>query len=131
MLRYATDMAKIATQTPERVLGTHNTKQTNHRSPDGFLLGWAADEALAAAVYIFLRHPDDLHQALIEAVNTPGDSDSIATLVGALVGIRTGFKAFEKNGFNIDALENQDLIESLAYKTYDCLQKYAQKSIAA
>src|SRR5690606_35806395 len=44
------------------------------------LQGWAAHEAIAAAVYVFARHPDDARAAILEAANTPGDSDSIATL---------------------------------------------------
>lgn len=54
------------------------------------LLGWAAHEAIAAAVYIVARHPDDPRRAILEGANTPGDSDSIATLAGALVGCRAG-----------------------------------------
>lgn len=55
--------------------------------------GWRADEAVAAAAYLFARHPDDPRRALLEGANTPGDSDSIATLAGALVGGRTGSPA--------------------------------------
>ena len=54
------------------------------------LRSWAAHEAIAAAVYIFARHPDDARAAILEGANTPGDSDSIATLAGALVGARVG-----------------------------------------
>ncbi|MBL8953610.1 MAG: ADP-ribosylglycohydrolase family protein [Myxococcaceae bacterium] len=54
------------------------------------LRAWAAHEAIAAAVYILERHPDDPRAAILEGANTPGDSDSIATLAGALVGARTG-----------------------------------------
>ncbi|MCP4200012.1 MAG: hypothetical protein GY762_22960 [Proteobacteria bacterium] len=54
------------------------------------LRGWAAHEAIAAAVYIFARHSDDPKAAILEGANTPGDSDSIATLAGALVGARCG-----------------------------------------
>jgi ADP-ribosylglycohydrolase len=54
------------------------------------LEGWAAHEAIAAAVYVFARHPDDPRAAILEGANTPGDSDSIATLAGALVGARCG-----------------------------------------
>ncbi len=57
------------------------------------LLGWAAHEAIAAGVYVFLRHADDPSAAILEAANTPGDSDSIATLAGALVGARLGARA--------------------------------------
>jgi len=54
------------------------------------LEGWAAHEAIAAAVYLFARHPDDPRTAILEGANTPGDSDSLATLVGALCGARGG-----------------------------------------
>jgi ADP-ribosylglycohydrolase len=52
--------------------------------------GWAAHEAIAAAIYVFARHPSDPRAAILEGANTPGDSDSIATLAGALVGARVG-----------------------------------------
>jgi ADP-ribosylglycohydrolase len=54
------------------------------------LRAWAAHEAIAAAVYIFARHFDDARSAILEGANTPGDSDSIATLAGSLVGARVG-----------------------------------------
>ncbi len=54
------------------------------------LRAWAAHEAIAAAVFLLARHPDDLSAALLAGANTPGDSDSIATLAGALVGARVG-----------------------------------------
>lgn len=57
------------------------------------LQAWAAHEAIAAAVYIFTRHPDDPRAAILEGANTPGDSDSIATLAGALIGARCGLEA--------------------------------------
>jgi ADP-ribosyl-[dinitrogen reductase] hydrolase len=64
--------------------------------PDVTLLrlqAWAAHEAIAAAVYIFVRHADDPRAAILEGANTDGDSDSIATLAGALVGARCGLEA--------------------------------------
>ena len=54
------------------------------------LRAWAAHEAIAAAVYLLERHPDDARAAILEGANTPGDSDSIATLAGALLGARVG-----------------------------------------
>jgi ADP-ribosylglycohydrolase len=48
------------------------------------LQGWAAHEAIAAAVYIAARHPDDARAAILEGANTPGDSDSLATGLGGL-----------------------------------------------
>lgn len=60
------------------------------------LQAWAAHEAIAAAVYIFARHPDDARAAILEGANTDGDSDSIATLAGALVGARCGLEGLPK-----------------------------------
>jgi ADP-ribosyl-[dinitrogen reductase] hydrolase len=57
------------------------------------LRAWAAHEAIAAAVYIFVRHPDSPSAAILEGTNTPGDSDSIATLAGAMVGARCGVES--------------------------------------
>jgi ADP-ribosylglycohydrolase len=57
------------------------------------LQGWAAHECLAAAVYIFVRHHDDPRAAILEGANANGDSDSIASVVGALVGAWNGFDA--------------------------------------
>jgi ADP-ribosylglycohydrolase len=57
------------------------------------LQGWAAHEAIAAAAFVFARHPDSPRQAMLEAVNSPGDSDSLGTLVGALTGARSGIDA--------------------------------------
>jgi len=111
MIAYAAQQARAGVE-PDLVLGTHNTKLQN-RSSEGFLLGWAADEAIAAAVYVFLRHPQDLDAALQESVNTPGDSDSIATLAAALVGAHTGWAVFKKTGFDYSSLENRAELEKL------------------
>ena len=54
------------------------------------LRAWAAHEAISAAVYLLERHPDNPAAAILEGANTPGDSDSIATLGGALTGVRNG-----------------------------------------
>ncbi len=57
------------------------------------LEGWRADEAIAAAAYVVARHPEDPRAAILEGANAPGDSDSIATLAGALAGARHGLGA--------------------------------------
>jgi ADP-ribosylglycohydrolase len=110
MLSYAAEAA-YGGDRPTMVLGEVNDKgeaATAYRSQSGYLLGWAADEALAAALYVFIRWAgkDQLQKrkaeftelglswdkdsviwyALQEAAWTPGDSDSIATLAGALLG---------------------------------------------
>ena len=57
------------------------------------LRGWAAHEAIAGAVYIFVRHGDDVRGGILEGANTPGDSDSLASIAGALIGARCGIAA--------------------------------------
>ena len=57
------------------------------------LEGWAAHEAIAAAMFVVARHPQDLAAAVLEGANAHGDSDSIATLAGALLGARLGLEA--------------------------------------
>lgn len=54
-------------------------------------LGWDARTAIAATVYTFLMAPDSPRKAIYLGVHTPGDSDSIASMAGALVGARVGY----------------------------------------
>ncbi len=76
------------------------------------LEGWAAHECIAAAAYIFLRHPDDPRGAILEGANTIGDSDSIATCAAALVGARAGAKKLPPSW--VSELERSDELAALA-----------------
>lgn len=55
--------------------------------------GWAAHEAIAAAAFVVTLHPEDIAAAILQGANSDGDSDSIATLAGALLGARHGVEA--------------------------------------
>jgi ADP-ribosylglycohydrolase len=111
MIRYAAKMGRDG-KSPAQVLGTNNDGGIG-RSPQGFLRGWAADEAVAAAVYLLVRNKDKVNQAIIEGVNTPGDSDSIASLAGVLVGAYSG-NVFEDP--DLEQLENKKELELLSQK---------------
>lgn len=76
------------------------------------LEGWAAHEAIAAAVYLYARHPGDPQAAILEGANTPGDSDSLATLAGALVGTRCGLAALPADW--VRDVERSDSLLALA-----------------
>lgn len=54
---------------------------------------WVAEEAVASAMYCFWRFPDDFLGAVLTAINTDGDSDTIGTITGSLVGARLGADA--------------------------------------
>ncbi len=59
------------------------------------LLGeaWVAEEAVAGALYCFLRSPDDYRATVLRAANTDGDSDSLACIAGAISGAYNGIDA--------------------------------------
>jgi len=76
------------------------------------LRGWAAHEAISAALYLFLRHPDDPAAAILEGANAPGDSDSLASLVGALTGARCGLEALPTEW--VEQVERSDQLLRLA-----------------
>jgi ADP-ribosylglycohydrolase len=79
------------------------------------LQGWAAHEAIAAATYVYVRHADDFAAAVLEGANAPGDSDSIATLAGALVGARCGTQAIPSDWLR--DVERCDELSALAQRT--------------
>lgn len=86
------------------------------------LRAWAAHEAIAAAVYIFARHPEAFEAAVLEGANTPGDSDSIATLAGALVGARVGLTGIPTAWAS--QIERADALRALASEV---LESFPQK----
>jgi ADP-ribosylglycohydrolase len=53
---------------------------------------WVAEEALAGALYCVAKEPTSFERAVLLAVNTDGDSDTIATLVGGFMGARLGLQ---------------------------------------
>jgi ADP-ribosylglycohydrolase len=59
--------------------------------------GWGADEALACALACVLRFPADYAAAIKRGANTGGDSDSIASIAGAISGAYLGYKAVPKD----------------------------------
>lgn len=52
--------------------------------------GAFALESVPAALYCFLRAPDDPRQVILTAVNAGRDADSVASMAGNLVGARCG-----------------------------------------
>lgn len=61
------------------------------------LRGWTGAEAVAASLYCFLRHPEDYAKAVLLAVNSPGDSDSLGAITGALSGAHLGRSAIPEH----------------------------------
>ncbi len=59
--------------------------------------GWVAEEAVAGAMYCFWRFPDDFRRAVLTAINTDGDSDTLGTITGSIAGARLGKDAIPSN----------------------------------
>lgn len=76
--------------------------------------GWVAEQALACALHTLLCFPGDPTSALRRAAFTDGDSDSIASIAGALAGAAYGLKAFPSHW--IGNLEYRYELEGLTAK---------------
>ncbi len=74
-------------------------------------------DTVPSAFYCFSRHFDAPRNAIIEAVNAGGDTDSIACITGALAGARHGIDAFPERW--IKGLENLEFIEHIAGMLYE------------
>jgi len=55
--------------------------------------GWVGEEAVALALYCVLRYSDDYVACVRRAANTNGDSDSIACIVGGIMGAKLGLES--------------------------------------
>jgi len=68
--------------------------------PDGAfdVLGdaWVAEEAVACALYCFLRSPRDFRTTVLTGANASGDSDSVACIAGGLSGAYNGVSAIRE-----------------------------------
>jgi len=83
--------------------------------------GWVGEEAVALALYCFLKYPDSYEKVVIRGANTNGDSDSIACIGGSISGAYLGVEAIPVNWINkIESTQYLgDLAERLARKKED------------
>jgi UDP-2-acetamido-3-amino-2,3-dideoxy-glucuronate N-acetyltransferase len=79
---------------------------------------WVAEEAVASALYCVWRHPDDYAAAVLEAVNTDGDSDSIAAITGSIVGARLGVEAIPQRW--VRDVEDAETLQVLGHELWSC-----------
>lgn len=94
--------------------------------------GWIAEEAVSMALFCVLRHPTDYVAAVRLGANISGDSDSVASIAGGLMGARLGTKAIPPDW--LARLENraylQDLAERLAAKKAEMVAAAAKAALA-
>jgi ADP-ribosylglycohydrolase len=85
--------------------------------------GWYADETFAMAYFCILRYPNDYKKAVQTAVNITGDSDSVASVAGGILGVRLGIEAIPV--FWTEALKEKEMLERMVGPL---LKKYFQLS---
>jgi ADP-ribosylglycohydrolase len=99
----------------DALLGIYDRPRKQEQDPcDVAGGGWIAEEALAASLHTLLCFPDDPTNALRRAAFTDGDSDSIASITGALAGAAYGLKAFPSHW--IGNLEYRNELDGLTAK---------------
>ena len=77
--------------------------------------GCFALESVPFAIATFLRHPTDFRAGVLEAIDAGGDTDSTASMVGALIGANCGLDAIpdEWKNFRSEFQEPLELGERL------------------
>jgi len=79
--------------------------------------GWIGEEAVALALYCFLRYPDNYKATVLRGANTNGDSDSVACIAGGISGAYLGIEAIP-NGW-IKRIEKSEHLNDLAARLAD------------
>ena len=76
--------------------------------------GWVGEEAVALALYCVLKYPDNYLACIRRGANSDGDSDSIASIAGGILGARLGLDAIPEDWRK--RCENADYIDDLAQR---------------
>lgn len=126
-------LAKATCASPSFVgqLGKLETAlKLNRREAFSFLgEGWTGIEAVPLALYCFLKTPNDYETTVLKAANTKGsngkaDSDSIASIAGAISGAYNGIKAIP--GHWVREVENSEMLGKIADTLYGLNGKNAR-----
>lgn len=76
--------------------------------------GWTGEEAVALALYCVLRYPDDFVACVRRAANINGDSDSVASIAGGIIGARLGLDSIPAGW--LTRCENADRLADLGHR---------------
>ena len=92
----------------------------------GTWAGYTTTEAVAAAVYSFIRNKGALKGALADSVHAEGNNTLIATLAGALAGAKTGFWDLTKQNYTdeFEMLEKINVLLGACNDAYVSLSDY-------
>jgi poly(ADP-ribose) glycohydrolase ARH3 len=78
--------------------------------------GIEASNSVPTAIFTFLSHPQDFASTVVYAISLGGDTDTIASMSGAISGAYLGLDAIPSKWQ--ERLENRDYILDLADKLW-------------
>ena len=102
LIRVVMDVEKLERQNPESDCISSRLRRLQGIGHSADLIrettgcGFTALDSVAFTIGTFLRHPLDFRPGVLEAVNAGGDSDTHASIVGALIGINCGLSEIPK-----------------------------------
>jgi ADP-ribosylglycohydrolase len=76
--------------------------------------GWRGDEAVSGALYCILKTGFDYNKAVPMAADYSGDSDSVASIAGGIIGAHKGYRAIDR--MFLRNLEKRDALQELSIK---------------
>lgn len=96
-------------------------------SAGGLGEGWVAEEAVVSALYCIWRYPDSYEKAVLTAINTDGDSDSIGCITGSISGAWLGLTAIPDTWRT--QVENSAYLHTLADQLWTLHTQYRNASL--
>jgi poly(ADP-ribose) glycohydrolase ARH3 len=87
--------------------------------------GSDALEAVPAAIFAALRHPDSFADAVLDGISMGGDTDTIGAMTGAIAGARFSVKGIPQDWLAKleNGVEGKDFIVAIARKAADAAAK--------
>lgn len=123
LLRVTEGISQEFTNALEKSYETSHSELEDEDSLKKLGQGWYADETFALAYFCILRYPDDYKKAVQTAVNITGDSDSVGSVAGGILGAKLGIEAVPISW--IEALRDKEKLEEMFCPL---LEKYFQVS---
>jgi len=103
---------RLAAQAGEPYAALQQIGHVGEETPGGSGKGWVAEEALGIGLFAALRFPRDFAAALGVAANISGDSDSTASVAGAILGATLGVAGIPAAW--VEQVENRAVLLDLA-----------------
>jgi ADP-ribosyl-[dinitrogen reductase] hydrolase len=108
--------ARLAEEPGDPYSAIQQIGHVGHEALEARGKGWVAEETLGIGLYAALRFPDDFAAAVSVAANISGDSDSTASVAGAILGASLGVEGIPSAW--VEQVETRELLIELADELY-------------